>query len=189
MFDSFSSIKTHQRATTIKLMHEWIPTYASLCRQERESSSICPRCHSTVETKEHLLICPLPEAIHHRILLLNTFINTLRHLSTPTLLIHIFEYKLLLVLDVPFNLHHKSSIEFPPIVLTAIRHKIYQGGTYSLMDTYPNTRPQHIIYYQCPHRNQYPRRTGASRLLPQQYHYTRGSGRTGINMYMEYPGS
>jgi len=53
-------------------MHGWIPTYASLCRQGREPSSICPQCQSTVETKEHVLICPSSEATHHWTLLLNT---------------------------------------------------------------------------------------------------------------------
>jgi len=38
------SLNIHWRATTVKLIHGWIPTFASLCCQGHESSPICPRC-------------------------------------------------------------------------------------------------------------------------------------------------
>ncbi len=46
-----------RQANTIKLIHGWIPTYASLCPQGREPTSICPRCASQVETTEHFHQC------------------------------------------------------------------------------------------------------------------------------------
>jgi hypothetical protein len=52
------SLQVHKRATTLKLIHGWAPTDSSLCRQGRSHTSICPRCHLTVETTSHVYTCP-----------------------------------------------------------------------------------------------------------------------------------
>jgi len=57
-----SSMKMFKRASTVKLLHGWAPTYAYLCRQGHHPSPLCPRCKTCVETNEHILQCSHPEA-------------------------------------------------------------------------------------------------------------------------------
>jgi ABC-type transporter Mla MlaB component len=52
-----NSIPIINRVNTIKLIHGWLPTYALLCCQGRESSSLCPRCALRVETIDHIHQC------------------------------------------------------------------------------------------------------------------------------------
>jgi hypothetical protein len=58
-----SSLKIHQRASVIKLIRKWIPTYSNLCRQGQEPSPICPRCMGAIETSNHVHQCPDPQAV------------------------------------------------------------------------------------------------------------------------------
>ncbi len=67
-----STLKESKRATTSKLIHNWIPTYSILCRQGRAPSTLCPRCLASIETSCHVWQCPLlsvvtpcAEHLHH----------------------------------------------------------------------------------------------------------------------------
>lgn len=42
----FKSKWVYTRASYSKLIHDWIPTYAYLCRQVREQSPLCPWCNA-----------------------------------------------------------------------------------------------------------------------------------------------
>jgi len=44
------SLKPQVHSTLVKLIHSWQPTFSTLCRQGRESTPVCPRCNTTVET-------------------------------------------------------------------------------------------------------------------------------------------
>ncbi len=78
-----SSLSLHSRANTIKLIHWWIPTYAMLCRQGRESFPLCPCCQSTIETPEDVISCSNGDAISLCMTHLHTFLSSLVKLSTP----------------------------------------------------------------------------------------------------------
>jgi len=57
-----TKLKFHKRASIVKLIHDWIPTYATLCHQDREPCPLCPHCKSTIETSSHVITCPNHDA-------------------------------------------------------------------------------------------------------------------------------
>jgi hypothetical protein len=97
-----SSLKPFQRASIVKVIHGWIPTYGMLCRQGRESSPLCPRCSSTVETWDHVFSCPDSQAIAFRNEALLTFLSLRVKMGTPLYILSTFEYKLSLLFALPF---------------------------------------------------------------------------------------
>lgn len=54
------SQKVFTRASTVKLIHGWIPTYVSLCRQGRMHSLICLQCKEHIESSDHIRVCDHP---------------------------------------------------------------------------------------------------------------------------------
>jgi len=56
------SLRPHNRASTVKLIHRWIPTNEFLFKQKRADSPICPRCQIHNETASHILTCTNNEA-------------------------------------------------------------------------------------------------------------------------------
>lgn len=52
-----------KQANIVKLIHGSIPTMASLLSQGQVTSPLCPRCLLSVETTQHILPCPYPQAI------------------------------------------------------------------------------------------------------------------------------
>jgi len=52
----------HKRATAIKLMHGWLPTYSKLAKQQREDTTTCPKCDNHEEIQHHIFTCPNKEA-------------------------------------------------------------------------------------------------------------------------------
>jgi hypothetical protein len=82
-----SSLSVFTRANTVKLIHGWVPTYASL-RQGREPSPICPQYQSTTKTTDHILQCPGAHARNNRQLLLQAFLTKIKKI-TPHILLHI----------------------------------------------------------------------------------------------------
>lgn len=101
-----NSLKPHQKASTVKLLHDWSPTYSTLCRQGRECSPLYPRCLYTVETPPHVKECPDLDASKKCQLLLHSFLLDLERLSTAPSIITVLESKLSIVLNlqyVPIN--------------------------------------------------------------------------------------
>jgi hypothetical protein len=89
-----ANIQAHHRATLSKLIHGWIPTYSSLCRQGKEPSPLCPRCKSRVESWEHILECPNHQAVESRRDALKTFLSSMFKVGTPFYILTTFELKL-----------------------------------------------------------------------------------------------
>jgi hypothetical protein len=54
------SQKKFTRASTVKLIHGWILTYALLCCQGRMLSPMCPRFKAHIETADHMRVCDHP---------------------------------------------------------------------------------------------------------------------------------
>jgi len=90
------------RASMVKLIHKWIPTHASLCRQGREHSPLCPRCGSTVETEDHVFKCPDNNARTQCMDLLQAFLQSLLTVNKSILLLVCFKYKLSLALSLNY---------------------------------------------------------------------------------------
>jgi hypothetical protein len=88
-------------ANIVKVMHGWVPTYASLCRQGWEHSSLCPRCNCRVETVDRIHICAHPSATQCHQTLLQTFLSSLSKMHTPMQIIYVLNNKLSQVLELP----------------------------------------------------------------------------------------
>jgi len=121
------SLKIHKHATTIKLLHGWAPTYASLCRQGRSHTSICPRCNVHVETTAHVYSCPAESVILKRNAHLASFLATLKKHCTAIPILATLEYKLSLTLKLPYVRSYCVSIQSSPnqhqLLLQAIKHQ------------------------------------------------------------------
>jgi len=126
-----SSLNIQQRVSVVKLIHKWVPTYSNLCRQGREPSPICLRCKGAIETSNHVHQCPYPEAVSRRTSALLYFLSSLIKIGTPVYIVHVFEYKLSIVLDLPFSKVYNISSEIPQstyiLLLDAIRHQNILG--------------------------------------------------------------
>jgi hypothetical protein len=108
-----------------------MPTYATLCRQGRSNTSICPRCNNQVETRTHVFLCENETATLQHSQHLSRFLSDLQKVKTPTHLLATFEYKLSLYLQIPYHQRHQPSYTLPPkehsTLLTAIRHQNILG--------------------------------------------------------------
>ena len=127
----FAKLKPFQRPSVSKMIHGWIPTYGTLCRQGRESSPLCPRCNSTVETCDHIFNCPHPLAIESHHVALHTFLSSLVTIGTPLYIISTFEYKLSNVLHLAFNQKYSITFSIPQYtkncLMEAIKHQNILG--------------------------------------------------------------
>ncbi len=99
------SKKITQRVTISKMIHNWDPTYSTLCRQGHEPSPLCPRCQKAIETNLHVWTCQQPLAVTRRTLLLQNILSNLVQIQTPLYIIVTLEYKLSLILEL--LLHNK----------------------------------------------------------------------------------
>jgi len=122
-----SSLKVHKRASIRKMIHNWIPTYSMLCRQGRETSSLCPRCHKAVETSDHVYKCSQPQAVSNRSSFLKEYLSHLLLLNTPMYIISTLQYKLSLSLEIPFITTFQIQNNIPPEtrrhLISAIQHQ------------------------------------------------------------------
>jgi len=119
------------RASTVKLIHGWKPTYASLCRQGRMHSPMCAQCHEHIETAAHIIICDQPLAITARHNMLDDMLHQLEKRGTPNIMLQTFDYKLSLTLNLLYDkvtsrwTHDFVSI--PYALLSAIKHQNLVG--------------------------------------------------------------
>lgn len=131
LWHHIESMPIHTRASTIKLIHGWMPTYAILSRQGRSETPLCPCCNTRVETSPHVFTCQETQAITQRISHLTTFLSALHKLKTPIQLMATLEYKLSITLQIPYTQTYQttsiSSSSHQYALLTAIRHKNILG--------------------------------------------------------------
>jgi hypothetical protein len=98
-----SSLPVFQRASTVKMLHNWIPTYGNLCRQGRSETPICPRCLGTVETAYHVLTCSYSAAVICRSEFLHSVLSSLTTFGTPLYIIATYELKLSATLGLSYT--------------------------------------------------------------------------------------
>mmetsp|Transcript_2298 Transcript_2298/g.3493 ORF Transcript_2298/g.3493 Transcript_2298/m.3493 type:complete len:213 (-) Transcript_2298:2130-2768(-) len=80
-------LSPHRRATTVKLIHRHLPTYAKLYSQGRVTmSSRCPRCLHHDETNAHVYCCMNQEAFDQRKADWNEMWKQLRKIRTATII-------------------------------------------------------------------------------------------------------
>jgi hypothetical protein len=123
---ALDSVSLFKRASIIKLIHGWAPTYANLCRQGHHPSPLCPRCSLSVETVDHARVCSSSMAVTHRVSLLNNFPQEILCLGTSPMILPTFEYKLSITLDIPNKTQTATSSthsSIPTSILIAIHHQ------------------------------------------------------------------
>jgi len=100
-----SSLKPPIRASTAKLINNWIPTHSVLYQRGRAPSSLCLRCNSFVETSEHIMSCPNIKVPSSRKSSLDSFLSRMRQAGSPNYILSTFKYKLSLTLHCDYNQH------------------------------------------------------------------------------------
>jgi hypothetical protein len=111
----------------VKLIHNWVPTYASLCRQGREHSPYCLRCHSQIKTTDHVFQGSDPMATTNHNVLLQIFLQNLVQANMPIHIIVCLEYKLSLVLNLKHTPTYAIASSLPKdqhtILIRAVQHQ------------------------------------------------------------------
>jgi hypothetical protein len=79
---AFQQLTRHQQIFTAKLIHNLANTNKQNYLYYK-TSSLCPGCQTTEETFEHVLLCPLPQTIQYRQLILEHLHIQLRKIQTP----------------------------------------------------------------------------------------------------------
>lgn len=110
-------LKPHARASTSKLIHDWIPNQSFLHKQDRTCSSLCPCCESHPETVEHMYQCEDPETLKSRVLKLDEYLQALIKINTNIHIVETFEYKLSMVLNITYKKKY--------IAPSSMDHKLY----------------------------------------------------------------
>jgi hypothetical protein len=101
------SVRVTKRATIIDVIHGGIPTHAA------QTSLIFPRCHSKVETAEHIHQCMDEGAVTSRANHLQKFLYSLSSAHMPTKIIMAMNVKISEVLFLPLPQHISPTGSFP----------------------------------------------------------------------------
>jgi len=125
------SLPQMRHASIPKMIHDWMPTYSSLCRQGRESTALCPRCRTTVETPAYIYTFPDESSSTNWRELLSSFIESIKN-SVPQLALW-----LLLSINYPWSkIWHSSllSIYLLPYLLPSIKCQLMPFVTKTSLD-------------------------------------------------------
>lgn len=88
-------LSPHKQATTVKLIHDWIPTYAFLHKQQHYPSPLS----DTTERHSHILECPEKQATTTRVELLVGCLRNLTNMNTSIYILSTIEYKFSLTIN------------------------------------------------------------------------------------------
>jgi hypothetical protein len=102
--------KPMERASTIKLIHKWIPTNAFLYKQRRIPSPCCTRCGKHDETAVHIYSCPDQSAQTERQTLLYNKLKELVTLGMPLLYASQLEDKMTSLLAIMSKHEYRNTI-------------------------------------------------------------------------------
>jgi hypothetical protein len=102
--------KPIERASTIKLIHKWIPTNAFLYKQRRVTTPCCPRCGQHDETAEHIYSCPEQYAQTERQILLYNKLKELVSLGMPLVYASPLEDKLTSLLAITSKNEYRNTL-------------------------------------------------------------------------------
>lgn len=136
-------MKSHQWATTIKLIQDWQPTYCILCWQGREWSPIYPWCLLVIETPSQIRECTHPDMLSYPHNQLPSFLTNLEQFHTLPCIITTFEYKLSLALHLQYSTPYPILSTLPPpthqLLIQAIWHQNRLGWDMALKVILPNS--------------------------------------------------
>ena len=108
------SLLYHRRATTIKLIHWWMPCNYFLWRQKWTPSPLCPWCNMRDKTQEHNLACLDPLAMQARYDALQKLVEKFWALEMNPILLAALQARLHLFLglgDIPTMLYDEHIAE------------------------------------------------------------------------------
>jgi hypothetical protein len=126
-------LKPHQRATTAKIIHRWLPTYNISQKQSRHHSNLCPRCGIQSETPDHILECPDKGAVDTRKWLLYETLKTLEEINTANQILAVLEICLSKTLNINHEMKYSNSQQTPiGILKTALHHQNIVGWRQAL---------------------------------------------------------
>jgi hypothetical protein len=121
------SLRPHNRASTIKLIHRWIPTNEFLFKQHRCTSPLCPRCLQHNETAQHILTCPDKLARKQRQQHLYTLLEKLEEGNTSPHILSCMETHFSDCLQTSslnkYSLVTNQSEQLTPYINDAVRHQ------------------------------------------------------------------
>jgi hypothetical protein len=92
--------RPHARASTVKLIHKWLPTNEFLYKQGRMQNPLCHRCTQTHETAAHIYSCPDPSSRKERQTLLYKKLKDLVNSGMPRMVATMLEEKLTTLFDI-----------------------------------------------------------------------------------------
>lgn len=135
-------MKVMNQSSLVKLIHGWHPMYGSLCWQGRKKSTLCPCYATTVETHNHFLMRPAPDATDAWSKPPKSFLLEIKRIHSVPCLLTTFEYKLSLTLDIPYSqtyqLSHNRASDVHRILLCAMQHQNVLGWDSALKASHPN---------------------------------------------------
>jgi len=141
------SLPYHRRASTIKLMHGWMPCNLFLWKQRRSDSPICPRCNLVNESKEHILSCTNQMATQAKYNSLQNMIQKLRDAKMDPNLLHALHSRLHVYLELggnPYVAHDDNISE-------VIKHQNIIGWRHFLCGYVPSKWEIAQHKYECLH--------------------------------------
>jgi hypothetical protein len=125
------SLRPHNRASIIKLIHRWIPTNEFLHKQHRSDTPSCPRCKNHNETAHHILTCPFPEAQTQRTQALYTCLTDLARANTSKYILDCIEENMTNLLNIPSLQKYKITppqlVDMATALSDATRHQNILG--------------------------------------------------------------
>jgi len=165
-------------------MHGWVPTYTSLCRQGRETSSLCPRYHGRVETVDHIHICAHPWATQCCQTLLHSFLESISKIHTPMQILHVLHNKPSQVFELPDTKYKHLNMPHRPTLILAIKHQNIIGWDL-FFKGYTSTYWIHVYNDLMQHaKNHIILRIGTSNLLVLPSHCIKTSGMHETSIFM-----
>jgi hypothetical protein len=103
-----------QRASTVKLIHDWIPTYVLLHKQGRQDEHICPRCQLAPETATHIMCCSENAATTKRQEILYKMLQKLVNSNTSIYILSRLEQELTALLHITSLNRYNPPSDCPP---------------------------------------------------------------------------
>lgn len=125
------SLRPHNRASIVKLIHQWIPTNDFMFKQRRAESPLCSRYKSVNEDAHHILTCSLQDAQAKRTEALYECLKFLENANTSRHILESLECELSILLQVNSTNTYKATVsqttEMKRKLTDAIKHQNIVG--------------------------------------------------------------
>jgi hypothetical protein len=136
-------LRPHTRASTVKLIHQWIPTNDFIHKQHRGESPLCTRCMTHSETAKHILTCQNSDAQKLRTEALYTCLKDLEHAHTSKYILECVEHNIACLLQITSEHKYQTPQPQPkdliPTLTDAKRYQKIIGWETRSVDSPQNT--------------------------------------------------